>query len=67
MTGVGSQLTVKDNYGERRDGHLEAQWFHEGARFIVIRMNVRDIDGDCDELEERIEAEQKPKKRRKGG
>ena len=58
---------IVEHEGDRRRGHLEAQWFHEGARFVVIRMDVRDIDGDCDELEERIEAEQKPKKRRKGG
>ena len=63
--GIGEQLTIADAYGGRYDGVLVGQYFDAGSRFVIIKMNDGDIDGDADELDERINASAS-KKRRKG-
>ena len=64
---AGEHLTVADNYGGRYDGTLKAQFFHRGTRFIVVQMHGGSVDGDADELDDRVENALKKKRPRGGG
>lgn len=56
MAGVGSDMTVIDSYGERRNGILKAQFMDVmGGRYLVIRLFPRDIDGDPDEIDQLLD------------
>ena len=68
---VGAGVTLYDNFGEKKDGVVTAQWYDTEShyRYVVIKMKI-DLD-DTDELEEvQAEIEKRPQssgsKRRRG-
>ena len=64
--GVGAHVTVTDNSGDRHDAEVKAIFFENDTRYVILKMAERNLDGDPDELDERINARGKPEKRQKG-
>ena len=61
MSAAGSGVTVTDNFGEKKDGVVTAQWYdcESHYRYVLIRMKM-DVD-DADDLEEmQAEMEKQP-------